>query len=65
MNDLREVVVGLPGADLVPVPGPLGRTTVCTGGSCRPQVEHELISIGASFLMTACSAPRPCCYPGS
>lgn len=47
VNDLREVVVGLPGADLVPVPGPLGPDNRVYWGKLPSQVEHELISIGA------------------
>ena len=39
--------MGLPGADLVPVPGPLGPDNRVYWGKLPSQVEHELISIGA------------------
>ncbi len=47
VNDLHQVVEELPGADLVPVPGPLGPDNRVYWGKLPYQVEHDLLSIGA------------------
>jgi hypothetical protein len=47
VNDLCQVVMELPGADLVPVPGPLGPDNRVYWGKLPYQVEHDLLSIGA------------------
>lgn len=47
VSDLRQVVEGLPGKDLVPVPGPLGPDNRVYWGKLPYEVESELVEIGA------------------